>query len=345
MDVAGVGPAFSRWAFRACLGLLALAFAGCATQQVQVEAPRDPVVARTDDFVLVRAAAADTFASLAKTYLNDESLGPRIAKANDVAQPSPGRILVVPLKAEKHWQVDADGYQVVPILCYHQFGPGKRTRNKMEVSQDAFESQMAFLKTNGYSVITLGQLSRYLAGEGTLPAKSVVITIDDGYRSAYDIAYPILKKYGFHATVYTYTDFIGGGLALTWAEMKEMLDSGLIAVESHSKTHTSMSLNPGEVDGPSYAERVRTEITVPEGIIESKLGNNVRDFAYPYGDMSPTVISILKDRGYRTGTTVQRGGNPAFADPLVLRRDMVYSDDSMADFQKYLAVRESVDLR
>ena len=332
---------------RRLVGAVALTvlLAGCATEQVQVEAPRDAVVARTDDFVLVRASGKDTLRSLAKTYLGDEDKAGVIAEANSVQASTAGQILAIPLRTGKAWAVDTDGYQVVPILCYHQFGPGKKSRNKMEVPETAFEQQMAWLAANGYGVISLSDLRAFLSGEKALPAKAVVITIDDGYRSAYEVAFPILKKYGFPATVYAYSDFIGAGLALTWAQLKEMQDSGLIDVESHSKTHTSMALLPNESNGQAYKDRVTKEVVTPDGIIASKLGKPVKHFAYPYGDTSATVVSILQDRNYLTATTVQRGGNPAFADPLLLRRDMVYSDDSLADFQKYVAVRVDMKLR
>lgn len=319
--------------------------AGCATEQVRVEAPREVVVARTDDFVLVRASAKDTPRTLAKTYLNDEDKFAAITEANGAETFTPGQIVAIPLRTDKAWSVDAEGYQVVPILCYHQFGAGNRARNRMEVSQNAFEQQMTWLKDNGYTVINLSEMHAFLSGEKALPEKAVVITIDDGYRSTYDIAFPILKKYGFPATVYVYSDFVGGGMALTWAQMTEMENSGLIDVESHSKTHTSMSLLPKEANGPAYKERITREIVTPDGVLSSKLGKPIRHFAYPYGDTSPTALSILEERGYATATTVQRGGNPSFAHPLILRRDMVYSDDKLSDFQRYVAVRVDMKLR
>lgn len=322
-----------------------LALAGCATEQIQVERPRDTIVARTDEFVLVRAGATDTLQSLAKTYLNDERLAPVVAAASRVEKPSAGQIMVIPLKAGTQWAIDPDGYQVVPILCYHQFGTGSRARNRMEVSQNAFEQQMAYLKENGYQVVRLADMEDFLNGRKALPPKAVVITIDDGYRSSYEVAYPILRKYGFPATIYVYSDFTGTGMALSWDQMKEMRDGGLIDIQSHSKSHTSMSLLPNETTGTAYKERVTREVSVPEATIEGKLGAKVRHFAYPYGDTSPTVLSILAERGYVTAATVQRGANPVFADPLLLRRDMIYSDHTLTDFKKYLTVRVNLDLR
>ncbi|MGE0665649.1 MAG: polysaccharide deacetylase family protein [Sphingomonadales bacterium] len=325
---------------------VAAAVAGCATEQVRVEAPRETVVARNDDFVLVRAGGRDTLATLAKTYLGDESKAGTIGEANSGLQSvTPGQVVAIPLRSGKVWAVDAAGYQVVPILCYHQFGAGNRARNRMEVSQNNFEQQMAWLKDNGYSVVSLADMHAFLSGSKALPEKSVVITIDDGYRSTYDVAFPILKKYGFPATVYVYSDFVGAGMALTWAQMSEMEASGLIDIQSHSKSHTSMALLPSEQNGTGYKERVSREVTVPDGVLSSRLGKPIKHFAYPYGDTSPTALSILKERGYDTATTVQRGGNPSFADPLILRRDMVYSDDKLSDFQKYVAVRVDMKLR
>jgi peptidoglycan/xylan/chitin deacetylase (PgdA/CDA1 family) len=336
------GCMLRRWL---CLAALGAALAGCATQQVQVEAPRDTVVARTDDFILVRAGETDTPESLAAAYLGDAARAPAIVEANGARTFAAGQVVVIPLRAGKAWRVDPDGYQVVPILCYHQFGRGNRARNKMEVSQAAFEQQMAFLKDNGYSVVGLDDLQAFLSGDRPLPEKAVVITIDDGYRSVYEVAFPILRKYGFKATVYAYSDFTGGGMALTWEQMREMLDSGLIDVQSHSKSHTSMSLNPGESVNAAYRERVAREISVPEAALADRLGRPIRHFAYPYGDTSPTVLSLLEERGYLTAVTVQRGGNPSFADPLLLRRDMIYSDHTLADFKKFVGVRVDLDLR
>jgi peptidoglycan/xylan/chitin deacetylase (PgdA/CDA1 family) len=100
-----------------------------------------------------------------------------------------------------------EGYQVVPILCYHRFGA--TCRSALCVSETSFRAQLDYLKDNGYRTITLGELYEFITYKRAVPLRSVVITIDDGYRSIYDIAYPLLKEYGFTATMFIYTDFIG----------------------------------------------------------------------------------------------------------------------------------------
>jgi len=82
------------------------------------------------------------------------------------------------------------------------------------------------LKNNDYHIITLADLQGFLSASKPIPPRSVVITVDDGFRSGYDIAYPILKSYGFRATFVIYTDFVGGSRSLTWAAIKEMGESG-----------------------------------------------------------------------------------------------------------------------
>src|SRR4029079_8939246 len=147
----------------------------------------------------------------------------------------------------------ASGYQTIPILCYHRFGP---RATKLNVAPAAFEAQMEYLARNGYTVIPLKRLARFLQGKEPLPAKTVAITIDDGYRSSYEIAYPILKKYGFPATVFLYTDFVGASSAMPCAQMKHMTSSVLVSIQPHSKSHANLAQRlPNETDA-RYRDRI-----------------------------------------------------------------------------------------
>src|SRR5215510_1123910 len=222
-------------------------------------APRveEPVIlARTDDFVIVRARTGDSYASLAQRFLQDASLADFVADANGSGALSAGRIMIVPLKPLNASGVFADGYQTVPILCYHQFTTGRST-DLMIMPRDSFIAQMEYLKKNGFNVITLSDLEGFLKASRPIPPRSVVITVDDGFRSAYDVAFPVLKSYGFRATFFIYTDFLGGGRSLTWAAINEMRASGMIDIQSHSKSHTSFSPAEGEMESnAAYAARI-----------------------------------------------------------------------------------------
>ncbi len=177
------------------------------------------------------------------------------------------------------------------------------------------------------------RLARFLEGKEPLPAKTVAITIDDGYRSTYEIAYPILRKFGFPATVFLYTDFVGASDAMTWAQMKEMMASGLIDIQPHSKSHANLTLRlPGETDA-KYKERIKREVDVPVAVLRERLGEGSFTYAYPYGDVNEWVVDLLTRQNVSQGVTVTPGGNGFFAYPYMLRRSMVFGNDDLDAFK------------
>ena len=320
-----------------------LVLAGCATAPrapAPVPAPppvvievQGPVVARSDDFAIVTAQSGDTLEGLAQRYLGDAGKAWWIAQFNGIASVRAGQLVVIPLRQRNPLGVVAAGYQTVPILCYHRFG----TRaTKLNVTPQAFEQQMEFLARNGYTVITFERLQRFLAGKEAIPAKSVVVTIDDGYRSTFEIAYPILKKFGFPATVFLYTDFVGASDAMTWAQMKDMTASNLITIQPHSKSHANLTLRlPGENDA-RYRERIRREVLSPLGVIKERLGEATFTYAYPYGDVNEYVVDLLVKDNIAQGVTVTPGGNPFYAYPYMLRRSMIFGNEDLDTFKSKL---------
>jgi peptidoglycan/xylan/chitin deacetylase (PgdA/CDA1 family) len=167
---------------------------------------------------------------------------------------------------------------------------------------------------------------------------SLVITIDDGFKSVYTMAYPILQKYGLPATLFVYSDFIGGSQGLNWQEIRDMVASNLIDIQPHSKSHTNLGFKKPSEDDAIYAQRVEREVQFPLRQIQRQLNRPVHTFAYPYGDTNDVVISQLQQQHYQMGATVEHGGNPFFADPFRLRRTLIYGDQSLEAFIKSLAV-------
>jgi peptidoglycan/xylan/chitin deacetylase (PgdA/CDA1 family) len=301
-----------------------------------------PLLGRDDDFAVVVTRSADDFASLAERYVGDRARGWWIAEFNGIDAIRPGETVVIPLRETNRVGVHWTAFQTIPILCYHRFG----TRSsQLTVTPATFETQMEYLARNGYHVVPLARLTGFLDGKEALPRKSVVVTIDDGYRSTYDIAYPILKKYGFPATVFLYSDFVGASDALTWPQMKEMADSGLIDIQPHSKTHANLALRVPEETDAKYRERVRREVDAPIGVIQERLGIRSTAYAFPYGDVNETVLDQLKRQGVRLAVTVTPGGNGFFAPPQMLRRSMVFGNDSLDVFKAKLVTSMPVTLR
>ncbi|MEW6490378.1 MAG: polysaccharide deacetylase family protein [Thermodesulfobacteriota bacterium] len=304
------------------------------------EAPQ--VLGQNGEFVILRAGPADTLASLAAHYLGDAERWWVVADFNRTRRLSPGQEVVVPLVPLNPSGVRTDGYQTVPILCYHRFGDEQA---RMVVSAEAFEAQMRYLAENDYRVIPLAALAGFLEGRSPLPERAVVLTMDDGYRSNYEIAFPILKRYRFPATIFVYTDFVNARAALTWPQMREMIDSGLVDVQPHSKAHSNLAYPAASEDSAAFRERVTAEISVPTEALRRNLGVPLHTFAYPYGDAGELAIAALRGTDYRMAATVQSGGNPFYAYPYLLRRTMVYGEDDLAAFRKKLDVFRPQSLR
>lgn len=293
------------------------------------------VLARSDDFLVVMPKAEDTLATLAQRYLGDANRAWWIADFNGVHQARAGLDLVIPLKPTLLNSVDAAGVRTLAILCYHRFDD---SRSKLSVSARDFAEQMQYLAANGYRVVSLKDVPAMLRGEAPMPPKAVVITIDDGYRSTFDTAYPILLRHRFPATVFLYSDMAELPAGMKWAQMKEMAASGLIDIQPHSKTHANLSVRLPEETDRAYVERLRQEVEAPINEIERRTGQQIFAFAYPYGDANEAVTELIKRRGISIGLTVSPGGNPFFAYPLLLRRTMIYGDDGLAGFRSKLAV-------
>lgn len=333
----------SMWIL-ACLSWL-ISLSGCASLQKVWESKEGtvaPLSFRSQDYIVYRLRANDSAEILAEKFLKDRNKAWVIEEANEKVPFKEGSFIVIPLKEEKRGGLGPEGYQEVPILCYHRFAD--RCESSLCMSTALFSDQMRYLKENHYRVVSMSDLADFLAYRRGLPAKAVVINLDDGYRSAYEVAYPILKKYGFTATIFIYTDFMGATAnSLTWDQLRKMKADGF-EVGSHSVSHCDLTKEKEGEDNDRYVERIRKEFCLSKQIIDRKLNQNTAYFAFPYGDYNHRVLSLCKEAGYKLGLSVKRGGNPFFSDPLVLRRDQILRKD-MESFIKTLNTFYELPLR
>ena len=320
--------------------LVTVLIMGCAGPQVMT--PQVPS-ARFPSFVAVTVQDGDTLSSLASRYLNDSSKDWLISDFNDVSSISPGQKLIIPLTYYDRGGLTLKGYQTVPILSYHKFSESKA--DKMTVTASAFEEQMKFLMDRGYRVITLDQLFDFLDYKIQIPRKSVVITIDDGWRSTYSIAFPILKKYRYPATLFIYSDLITGRKkTLDWDLINEMAGNG-IDIQCHTKSHRSLT-SPAEKESfRQYYDAIEQELLDAAKTIKVKTNKEVKYLAYPFGDTNHLVIALLKRQGYRGGLTVKRDGNSFFVNDYRVNRSMIYGDFDLSQFEKSLVVLAEEALR
>lgn len=321
------------------VGLLAifaigLFLAGCgATAQTTSSVDKANEVFESQDYFVVIAKAGDTSESLAGRFLKDQQLSWMIEDYNGSASIAPGQQVVIPKHSWNLSGVTSSGYQLVPILVYHNLAP--QSKGRMILGAKGFEEQMRYLKSRGYRVINLKQFIEFVSLKRQLPQKSVLLTFDDGYRSFLQYAQPVLKELGFTATLFVYTDYVGaGGNAFSWADLKKLAAEGF-DVQAHSKSHGDMVRAAGE-PANEYDRRLEAELTQPRMLFQKNLGFDPNILAYPYGRQDDTVVRRTKERGYIAAFTVRRQGNSSFVDPLRIHRSQIYPEMNMDDFVKNL---------
>ena len=200
----------------------------------------------------------------------------------------------------------------VVIFGYHRFVPNVRHPDT-EITPAAFEEQMKALKDKGVSVIGMQDFLAWKRGEKSIPAKAAIITFDDGWRSQYDVAWPILKKYGYPLTMFIYTEGVrgghyGGGEAISWEQLAEMRDAG-VDIQAHSETHPDLrkpfdKIAKKRLDPAEYEKWLENEIGRSKRTLEEKLGIKVNCFAVPYGNINDRVREVAKKEGYEGVFTV-----------------------------------------
>ncbi len=182
-----------------------------------------------------------------------------------------------------------------PILTYHDFG-----YSGIQVAPDNFEKQMRFLKEKRYNVISLDKLVESIKQGKRFARNTIVITFDDGYQDNYTCAYPILTKYGFPATIFLISDYIGNKKDfLNWSEVRQMSKNN-ISFGAHTRRHVYL---------PSIKQKdtLWDEISGCKEIIEKNLGMSVYYFAYPNGGFNEEIEALVKKVGYKGACVTNRG--------------------------------------
>jgi peptidoglycan/xylan/chitin deacetylase (PgdA/CDA1 family) len=209
------------------------------------------------------------------------------------------------------------------VFGYHRF-VDKVRRPDTEITPADFEAQMSELKNHGITVIGLQDFLTWRRGEKNIPPRCAIITIDDGWKSQYEVAWPILKKYGYPFTMFIYTEGVrgghfGGGEAITWEQLAEMRDAG-VDIEAHSATHQDLRKPYDKVarrrlSPPEYEQWLQNEVVGCKQTLEQKLGIKVNCFAVPYGFYNQHIKDIARNAGYEAVFTVY--GQPlTFHSPL-----------------------------
>lgn len=193
----------------------------------------------------------------------------------------------------------------IPILLYHYIEDNTDERDFLRTSMATrpyfFDIQMKYLSLGGYTAISPSDLKGAFDGDTNLPEKPVIITFDDGFRDYYYNAFPILKKYNLHAIVYMIANHIGRSGNLTTEMLREMIDSGVIELGSHTLNHVWLTQVSQEV--------ARREIFESKRVLSDIFNYPVKHFAYPGGFEAAWVVDLVREADYETAMTTKVGIN------------------------------------
>jgi peptidoglycan/xylan/chitin deacetylase (PgdA/CDA1 family) len=207
-------------------------------------------------------------------------------------------------------------------MMYHHVAETRSVRADT-VSPQRFEWHMAYLRNHRFNVLSLDALAQAVRQKKSLPAKSVVITFDDGYEDNYTHAFPILKKYRFPATVFVSSDLMDMPGYLTSGQVEEMMAHG-IDIGSHTRTHVYLP----DMTGEKQLEEIRGS----KERLEEVLGAPVKYFSYPAGGFTEQIKHLVREAGYHGACTTNRGYDRLNRDVFELKRVRFSDKDNRRDY-------------
>jgi len=226
-------------------------------------------------------------------------------------------------------------HRAVRILGYHSVG-SQGTRHS--ISPDAFERHMRFVHRR-FHVIPAEHIPSFLANTNEASKPVVSITFDDGYRDNFEHAFPVLRRLKLPAMIFVIAGKVGQTNSLDgrdlpladWPQLREMVDSGLVSVGSHSLSHPQFrKIPPG---------KVQEEVERSKSILEQNLQRQIDWFCYPKSQYTPQTIRALQRTGYRYAF-----GGTGFASPasysFLLPRVMIWGSPETYELERGLKYDE-----
>ncbi|MBV9576566.1 MAG: polysaccharide deacetylase family protein [Gammaproteobacteria bacterium] len=220
----------------------------------------------------------------------------------------------------------------IPILCYHNLNP--TVPGSMNLTPKKFAAQIKWLKDNGFNIISLKEAVDYLQGKrATLPAKSVVITADDGWKSAYQYMYPMVRQYHIPVTLFIYPETISQGKnAMTWDELKELQQTGLFDIEGHTYWHPNFKKEKRKLSAMAYEKFVKKQLVDSKLVLEKKLGTEINFLAWPFGIYDHYLEEAAAKAGYVMAFTIDHRTAKRSDRPMAQPRFMIVEPQTTRSF-------------
>lgn len=190
----------------------------------------------------------------------------------------------------------------VPVLMYHYVDdeppPAGPYADSLTVRTPDFVDELQYLAANGHHTVTLAEVYLAMAGLRELPAKPVALTFDDGGLDNYEVAFPLLRVYGFNATFFVITERVGAEGQMDWEQLREMAAAGM-SIQSHTVSHPGL---PGVSDS-----RLMSELADSRSIISEAVGEPGYVLSYPSGAYDQRVIEAAVAVGYVMAVATDEG--------------------------------------
>lgn len=226
----------------------------------------------------------------------------------------------------------------VPILLYHRFG--STVADSMTVTTAVFESHLNYLHENGYRVMALKEVLAMVSGQEIPPvARYVALVADDGHRSVYTEALPLIKKYRVPMTLFIYPSAVSNApYAMTWDQLRELKCTGLFDFQSHTYWHPNFKKEREKLRPAEFEKLVRMQLTKSREKLEKELGQKVDLLAWPFGIYDAWLMDKASASGYTAAFTIERHPVTRRNHPMALPRYLLADTDRGKVFEAILNV-------
>ncbi|HBF34896.1 TPA: hypothetical protein DDW35_10085 [Candidatus Sumerlaeota bacterium] len=232
----------------------------------------------------------------------------------------------------------------LPVLYYHHIcEPPDGTRSpSVYMETHRFAAQLRLLRRLGYQSISLDEFCDCVETGRQPVGRRVLITFDDGHEDNYINALPLLKEYGFTATIFVAAGLIGkrfrfnhtvdpqGDPLMTEKQIRDWLQQGM-EIQSHGLNHGNLAQMP--------EDEVRRELTESRTILENVTGKPIRYFCYPFGSFRPSTLTLVEAAGYRAAFSTIRGKTHSWDERFCFCRIPVHHESSLFKVWQHLWIK------
>lgn len=224
----------------------------------------------------------------------------------------------------------------IPVLAYHRFAQARE--DSMTVRNEVFAGQLKILRQQGYTVIPLRLAVDALQGKAvSLPARPVVITVDDGHRSVYSDLRPVILREKIPVTLFIYPSAISNAsYGMRWEQLAELKASGWFDIQSHTYWHPNFRIEKRRLSAPDYQTFVRNQLEKSRRVLRQRLNVEADMLAWPFGIYDEELMKAAQAAGYVAAFSIEGRHARSGDAPLAFPRYLMVDAQGLEGFEKLL---------